>query len=162
MTTNAVRGGLAVSAGLRAPGIAAFAACLALSSGIAHFGVAKPHWDEWWAHGAFFLACGAAQVLYAVLVLLRPRTAVLLAGIAGNLAVVSLYVYSRTNGPPTGPHEGVPEPAGWYDMTTLAGELILVGLLVVLLSARSRRWGMHLVVLFGLALWTAKATGFLV
>src|SRR4051812_45565848 len=154
MTTSAVRGGVAVPPSLRAPGLVAFAACLSLSSGIAHFGVAKPHWDEWWAHGAFFVGCGAAQVLYAALVACRPRTSLLLAGIAGNLAVISLYVYSRTNGAPVGPHEGVPEPAGWYDMTTLFGELVLVGLLVALLDPRRRRWGMRLVVLFGLGLWS--------
>src|SRR4051812_4249797 len=162
MTTSAVRGGVAVPPSLRAPGVLAFAACLSLSSGIAHFGVAKPHFDEWWAHGAFFVACGAAQVLYALLVLRRQWTPVLLAGIAGNLTVIALYVHSRTNGPAIGPHEGVPEPAGWYDMTTTAGELALVGLLVALLRPDARRWGMRLVVVYGLGLWTAKATGFLV
>src|SRR4051794_2635732 len=162
MSTTALHRRVALPAALRTPGTAAFAAGLSLSSAIAHFGVAKPHWEEWWAHGGFFLVCGAAQAVFAAVILLWPRASLLLAGIAGNLAVVSLYVYSRTNGPPIGPHEGVPEPAGYYDMTTAAGELVLVALLVHLLGERPRRWAMRMVVLCGAGLWTAKATGFLV
>ena len=149
--------------GLRAPGAAAVAAALSLSSAIAHFGVAAPHWDEWWAHGAFFVACGVAQALFAVLVLWRPHaTGPLLTGIAGTLAVIAMYVYSRTNGPPIGPHEGVPEPAGAYDLTTTAGEFVLVVVLVHLLSPSVRPWGMRLVGAAGAGLWVAKAAGVLV
>jgi hypothetical protein len=133
-----------------------------LSAAIAHVGVMVPHFREWWAYGAFFLACTVLQALFAVLILWRPGDLLAVTGIAGNLAIVGMYVYSRTNGPPIGPHEGVPEDPGLYDFTTAVGELALVVVLLLLLGDRAGRWAMRLVVLFGVALWTAKATGVLV
>jgi hypothetical protein len=50
------------------------------------------------------------------------------------LAILGMYVYSRTNGAPIGPHEGVPEPPGVYDMVAAAGELVLVLVLVLMLA----------------------------
>jgi hypothetical protein len=79
----------------------------------------------------------------------------------GNLAVIAMYVYSRTNGPPLGPHEGVPEDPGLYDLVTTAGELALVVVLLRMLGERAGRWTMRLVLLFAVMLWAAKATGFL-
>jgi len=145
--------------GVRA--LPAFAGALSLSAAIAHFGVAEPHWREWWAHGAFFVVCGSLQTLLAVLLMWRPRDWVALAGIAGNLAVISGYVYSRTNGVPVGPHAGVPERAEWFDMSTTAVELVLVAALVAMLGLRARRWAMNLVLLFGAGLWIGRATGFI-
>jgi hypothetical protein len=140
----------------------AAAAALSLSSAIAHFGVVSPHWQEWWAHGAFFVVCGALQALLAALLMWRPRAWIALGGIAGNLAVVSMYVYSRTNGAPVGPHEGVPEEPGYYDLITTAGELALVVVLILMLDERRRRWGMNLALATAVGLWAGKATGFLV
>jgi hypothetical protein len=140
----------------------AFAAALSLSAAIAHFGVAAPHYREWWAHGLFFVVCGALQAAFAALILFRPRAWLALCGIAGTLAILAMYVYSRTNGSPIGPHEGVPEEPGVYDMTTAAGELALVVVLVLMLEDRARRWAMRLVLLAAAGLWTAKATGVLV
>src|SRR6185295_15868592 len=111
--------------GVRAGWLPAFAAALSASAAIAHLGVAEPHYRAWWAHGLFFVVCGALQALFAVLVL---------AGIAGTLGILGMYVYSRTNGAPIGPHEGVPEPPGVYDMVTAAGELVLVVVLVQMLA----------------------------
>ena len=148
--------------GVRAGWPAAFAAALSLSAAIAHLGVAEPHYRSWWAHGLFFVVCGSLQALFAVLVLWRPRAWLVLTGIAGTLAVLGMYVYSRTNGSPIGPHEGVPEPPGVYDMTTAAGEVALVAVLVLMLAEGPRRWAMRLVFLAAVALWAGKATGFLV
>jgi hypothetical protein len=139
----------------------ATAAALSLSSAIAHLGVTSVHFREWWAYGAFFLGCAAAQALFAALILWRPRDWLAVLGIVGNLAVIAMYVYSRTNGPPVGPHEGVPEAPGLYDLVTTAGELALVVVLLRMLGARTGRWAMRLVLVFATALWTAKATGFL-
>ena len=151
-----------IARGIRAGWLPTFAAALSLSAAIAHFGVAAPHYREWWAHGLFFVVCGGLQALFAVLILVRPRAWLALCGIAGNLAIISMYVYSRTNGSPIGPHEGVPEEPGVYDMTTAAGELALVVVLVVALEDRARHWAMRLVLLAAVGLWTAKATGVLV
>src|SRR3712207_1067140 len=146
--------------GVTAPALASFAAALSLSASIAHFGVAKPHFDDWWLHGAAFIAMGGLQALLAALILLRPRaTWIALSGVAGNLAIVTMYVYSRTSGVPVGPHAGVPEPARWFDLTTTGVELVLVGTLIALLDERARRWGMRLVLSVGVALWTARLSG---
>jgi hypothetical protein len=161
MSTVGLRQDRALRPGLRAAALPAFAGALSLSAAIAHLGVAAPHFREWWLHGAFFVACGVLQALFAVLIMWRPRTWLVLTGIAGNLAIMSMYVYSRTNGPPVGPHEGVPEPPGVYDLMTTAGEFVLVVVLVLMLGERARRWAMRLVVLVAAALWTAKATGVL-
>lgn len=150
--TRAGSGGLAA--------LPAFAAALSLSAAIAHFGVIEPHWRMWPLHGLFFVICGVAQTLLAVLLAWRPRQWVAFAGIVGNLAVIAAYVYSRTNGLPIGPHEGVPEEPGVYDMVTTGGELVLVFALVAMLGPRARKVGMNLLFVVGLALWAARATGF--
>src|SRR3954471_11792338 len=86
--------------------VGAFAAALSLSSAIAHFSVAGPHYREWWGQGVFFLVCGVAQATFATLILWRPRGWLALTGVAGNLAIVCMYVYSRTNGSPNRPARG--------------------------------------------------------
>jgi hypothetical protein len=161
-TAAGLRPSAALRPSLRAASLPAFAGALSLSAAIAHFGVVAPHYREWWLHGLFFVVCGALQAIFGLLIVWRPRAWLVLAGIAGNLAVVAMYVYSRTNGAPVGPHEGVPEPPGVYDMTTTAGELVLVVVLVRMLGERAERWAMRMVLLTGTALWTAKATGFIV
>ena len=134
-------------------------AALSASAAVAHLAVAQPHWREWWAHGAFFVVCAAAQALLAVLLVWRPRPWVAMGGIAGNLAVVCMYVYSRTNGSPIGPHEGVPEKPELFDLTVTAEELVLVVALVPLLGERGRRVAMHAVAAVGAGLWIARLTG---
>jgi hypothetical protein len=155
-------GASATVTGARVAAVPALAAALSASSAGAHLSVMAPHWAEWPLHGVFFLACAVMQGLLAVLVLWRPWSWVLLTGIAGNLAIVTMYVYSRTNGAPVGPHRGVPEPPGALDLTTTAGELVLVVLLIAMLGERERRWAMRLVLLAGAGLWTARATGIVV
>jgi hypothetical protein len=163
MTDHVVRarGSIELGRGVSIATLPAWAAALSLASAIAHLGVAGPHLREWWAYGAFFLACAFAQALFAALILWRPRDWLALTGIAGNLAVITMYVYSRTNGPPLGPHEGMPEDPGVYDLTTTAGELALVVVLLLMLDRRAGRWAMRLVLLVATGLWAAEATGLL-
>jgi hypothetical protein len=75
-------------------------AALSLLAGLIHLWVAPEHFEEWWGYGTFFLVSAAVQVLYAPLVLLWPTRMVLLLGIAGNLAIVALYLLTRTVGVP--------------------------------------------------------------
>src|SRR5205823_12618819 len=75
------------------------AAALSLWSGYIHFVYMQSHWQEGWAYGAFFLAAGVGQALYAPLLLRFRGTWLLLAGIAGNVAIVGMYLVSRTAGP---------------------------------------------------------------
>lgn len=91
-------------------GLAARVAALA-SAGAAliHFAVAPDHWQEWAASGLFFVSLAAFQLIWSSILMIRPATPVLAAGIAVNLGSVALWSLSRTTGAPFGPHAGEPE-----------------------------------------------------
>jgi hypothetical protein len=157
----ALRGALAPSAAVPARRTAApiIAAVLSLGAAWVHFAYTASHLRQWWAYGAFFLATGAGQAVFAPLVVRRPRPWVVAVGIAGNLAIVAMYVVSRTAGPPLGPHAHVPEPAGAVDLATTAVEIALVGVLLTLLGGRSRRWIANLLLGGGVLLWALRLSG---
>jgi hypothetical protein len=138
----------------------AAAALSFLAAGI-HLMVVDGHIQEWWAYGAFFLACAAGQAALAVLILRGTPPWLVLTGIAGNLAILGMYVLSRTNGTPLGPHAGRAEPAGMLDVTCAVAELGLVVALLGLLPERlARRTGTVLGVIGG-GLWIARLSGLL-
>jgi len=104
-----------------------------------------------------FLCCGCrSQILYGPLVLLWPTRIVLLGGIAGNHAIVVLYLLRRTVGIPFfGPEAGEVERFGFVDVCATASELgIAVALGAVLLrnAAPERRRTILLIVAIGLVL----------
>ena len=137
----------------------AFAAALSLSAAIAHLDGVVVHGRVWWAYGAFFLATGVLQVALAGLLWWRPRAWMALIAIPGNLAIVAMYVYTRTNGPPLGPHVGRPESPELLGMTTCAAELAVAVILLRLLGERTGRamlWGM---LVLGLAGWALRLHG---
>ena len=143
----------------RASSPMAFAAALSLSAAIAHLDGVVVHGRVWWAYGAFFLATGVLQVALAGLLWWRPRAWMALIAIPGNLAIVAMYVYTRTNGPPLGPHVGRPESPELLGMTTCAAELAVAVILLRLLGERTGRamlWGM---LLLGLAGWALRLRG---
>ncbi len=80
---------------------------LSLLAGAIHLYFTPEHLEEWWVFGCFFLAVTVGQVVLAELVVLRPSTRTLLAGIWGNVAVIATYLVSRTVGLPIGPPHGV-------------------------------------------------------
>ena len=124
-----------LAAGRRGPTLYA-AAVLSLVAALIHLWVAPEHFEEWWGYGAFFLAAAAAQLLYVPLLLRRPTRAVLIAGIAGNLAIVALYLLTRTVGIPLlGPEAGKVEGIGFADVCATTSEL---GLSVALGAALLR------------------------
>jgi hypothetical protein len=125
-------GGLAL--GLSRPILYA-AAALSLVAALIHLWVMPEHFREWWGYGAFFMVSAVAQVLYVPLLLRRPSRAILLLGVGGNLAIVSLYLLTRTVGIPLfGPHAGEVEGAGFMDLCATTSELgIAVALGAVLL-----------------------------
>lgn len=126
-----------------------------------HLAVLPEHWQEWWAYGLFFAVSGVAQLMLALLLCLPPRLVVVLGGIAGNVAIVVLYVVTRTVGVPFGPHGGAPEEVGLPDLVATGAELALVVALVVLLTGRIRSWILNGLLVTGLALWAARALGWL-
>ncbi len=135
---------------------------LSTGAGAVHLAEANHHFAEWWWAGVFFVAVAAAQLAFAPLFLLpstRPAFAVL--GIVGNLAVIGVYVMSRTTGVPVGWHRWTPEQPGILDVSTTLVELALVLILLAFVSARQRRWLVNLLCLCGVAAWTLRAAGML-
>jgi hypothetical protein len=147
---------------LHAARLRAMVAVLMLAAGWVHLAYLESHWDQWWAYGAFFLVVGVAQGLFAVLILARPRPWVAAAGIAGTLAVIGVYVLSRTIGMPVGPHADFAERAETVDLATAAAELGVVAMLLVLVGGGTRRAVLNAVLVAGVLLWALRLTGQLV
>lgn len=134
-------------------------AALSIAVAYAHFAYAASHFEEWWAYGVFFVAAGNLQALLAVMLVWRPRPWLAPAGIAGNLAILIVYVLSRTSGVPLGPHARVVEEAGAVDWITAAGEVAIVALLIVMLEGRARHWVVNALMLLGALAWLLRLTG---
>ena len=112
-----------LAADRRGPSLYA-AAALSLAAGLIHLSVAPEHFEEWWGYGAFFLVAAAAKLLYAPLALRWPSRTLLIVGIAGNLAIVALYLLTRTVGIPLlGPEAGKVEGLGLADVCATTSEL---------------------------------------
>jgi hypothetical protein len=102
-------------------------AALSLLAAIIHLLVMPEHFEEWWGYGTFFLVVALAQGLYALFLLRRPGRPLLLAGVAGNLAIVILWLVTRTSGIPLlGPHAGEIEEVGALDLLCTLAELGVV------------------------------------
>jgi hypothetical protein len=135
------------------------AAALSLLAAWVHLAYTASHWRDWWAYGAFFLAMGVFQGLCVPAIVRWPRRrALTLAAIGGNLAIVGMYVLSRTAGVPMGPHQGVVEDAGAVDLGVTAAEVAIVVCLVTLLTARPRRLVVNVLLAAGAVLWILRLT----
>jgi hypothetical protein len=132
-----------------------WAAAFSILAGAIHGGVAPAHFSEWWAYGLFFATAAAAQGIFGLLLITRGlertepkgsgwpevRATVYLAGIAGNLLIMAMWVLSRTVGVPLGPESGEVEEVGPVDALSKVFEAVLVALLLVLLLRARRRRG---------------------
>lgn len=124
------------------------AATLSLAASALHAAVVDEHLDEWWGYGLFFILASLGQGLYGLILFALParpswdaqawrrwQRALYTVGIAGNLAVLALYVVTRTSGIPWfGPEAGVVEEVGRIDLVTKSLETALVACLLVLQS----------------------------
>jgi hypothetical protein len=135
------------------------AALLSVAAGYVHLAYVQSHWREWWAYGVFFLATGSGQLLYAPLILRWPRAWLLLVGIVGNVAIVGMYLISRTAGPPLGPHAHIAERAGAVDVAVTTAEIALVCVLLTMLGANTRHWIINGLVVAALLLVAMRLTG---
>ena len=116
------------------------AALLSLAAAVIHVWVMPEHFEEWWGYGLFFLIAAIAQALYAIVILRAPTPTLLRVGIIGNLAIIALWVVTRTIGIPVfGPHAGDIEAIGIFDAASKLAELLLVVVLGALLRSASQR-----------------------
>lgn len=76
------------------------AAILLLAAGLIHFWVAPEHFGEGWQYGAFMVIAGTAQLAAAALLLIWPARGILSATIAGNMAIVAIFVWAYSVGLP--------------------------------------------------------------
>lgn len=105
-------------------------ASLSVLAATIHLWVVPEHFTEWWGYGAFFVVSASAQGLLALGLLRRPTRPILLLGVGVNLAIVILWLVTRTTGVPLlGPHAGEVEGVGVLDLVcTLAEVGIVAGL----------------------------------
>jgi hypothetical protein len=110
-------------------------AALSLLAALIHLWVMPEHFEEWWGYGAFFLVAAVAQAVYVPLLLRWPNQSVLLLlGIAGNSAIVLLYLLTRVVGIPLfGPEAGEVEGVGFIDVCATSSEMAIVVALGALL-----------------------------
>lgn len=93
-----------------------------LGAAFVHFAAAPSHLDAEFRHGLFFVAAGWAQFLLGVFLLAKPRgRAYLVATAAINLAIVVVWIFSRTAG-----IDGPAETVGFGDTLSVVLEIIAI------------------------------------
>jgi hypothetical protein len=138
-----------------------FIAALASAGAAAiHFSVIKMHFDEYTLYGVFFVACGLAQLVWPVWLLIRRWPPLLVLGALGNAAIAALWIVDRAGWVPLGPDATKPPPFGFADSVASGFEVLLVvACLVALLRGRGRplRPGANLALTLGTAALTTLA-----
>jgi hypothetical protein len=104
------------------------AAALSVGAAAVHVIVIPPHVAESLVYGVFFAGLAAAQLGWALLVLVRPGARVLVVGALLNAGVLVLWAVTRTAGVPWGVAVGRREPIGALDTTCSLLELGVVDL----------------------------------
>jgi hypothetical protein len=109
------------------PGLLMVASGLSLAAGMVHITVIPEYLGEWWGYGFFFMVVALLQLTYGLVLMMRPwafddtgahlgrphafERRIYLIGAIGNLAIVGLYLITRTLGIPLlGPEAGDVEP----------------------------------------------------
>src|SRR6516165_12367642 len=108
-------------------------ASLSAAAAAIHFAVVFEHFRDYLLYGVFFLVLAWAQLIWPAVLLWRPSRLWLWLGLAGNAAVLAVYIASRTVGLPFGPDLRHPESVGALDVMSCVLEFALViGCLVLL------------------------------
>jgi MFS family permease len=106
---------------------------LAWAGSLIHVQAAIDHVDEYWLYALFFIALASVQFVWGIALYRFPRRRLLVVGAVISLAVVGLWLLSRTVGLPIGPDRASPEPPGLLDVIATADEIGIAGLMVLLL-----------------------------
>ena len=133
-------------------------AALSLFSAWVHLAFTTSHWEFWWAYGAFFIGTGLFQGLLAPALLRWPGSWTGIVGIAGNVAIVAMYLKTRTDRIPLGPHEGILEKVTPIDFACTAAEVVTIALLLAIVGAEKRRWVLNVLLAAGIAVWVLRLT----
>lgn len=91
-----------------------------------HYAVVAEHFDEWWGFGLFFVSSAVAQLVWAVVVVASRSRLLIWFGVAGNAAIVVLWIVTRTFGTLVGPEPTTPEPIALADSVATAFEVAIV------------------------------------
>lgn len=92
--------------------------------GVIHLVMVPSHMGEWVVEGIAFILAGWAQAAFAVAIANQPRRLTLLLAAEVNIALIVLWIISRTSGFPLGPHSGHPETVSFIDAATVGMELV--------------------------------------
>jgi hypothetical protein len=114
----------------------ALVAALAWAGGLAHALAVSQHWDHWRLAAASFAVLAVAQFAWGAWAYRRPERPVLVLGGVSSLAIVLLWVVTRTVGLPFGPDAGTAEEVGTLDAMATVSELLTAGLAFTLLRPR--------------------------
>ena len=127
----------------RSPALLNSAALLTLCAASIHFAVAPLHLSEYVPYGVFFVCLGIAQVGLAVTILVAPRRSLFIAASIATIAVIGLWLASRTVGLPIAPVPWRPEAVGLSDVaaTTLEAVAVIQFLLLIRRPRRPVRGG---------------------
>jgi FtsP/CotA-like multicopper oxidase with cupredoxin domain len=119
------------------------AALLILGAAAIHFAVAPEHFQEYLPFGLFFIGLGLAQLALAVAVLMAPSRRLYVIASGGTVAVIAIWLMSRTVGLPLGPDPWTPEPVGFIDLlaSIIEATAVLVLLRRIRIPIRSSRVG---------------------
>jgi hypothetical protein len=103
-----------------------------------HAALGPAHFGEQPLFGVFFAGAAVLQLLWSLAVVLHPRRAAFVVGVAANAAVLALWALTRIHGLPFGLMPD-PEAVGLWDLTCAAWELVVVTTSVALLRSGERR-----------------------
>jgi hypothetical protein len=108
---------------------------LAWCAGAIHVQAAISHFSEYVLYSVFFAVLAGAQFLLGIAIFRRLARTLLVYGAYMSLAIVLLWILSRTSGLPIGPERWRAEPAGTADILASADELLLAALVACQLGA---------------------------
>jgi hypothetical protein len=100
-------------------------AALSIVAGAIHAVVAPSHFTEAWTHGAFFATLAAFQLVWAVRIYARPSPGGFRIGIAVSIAVIGVWLVSRTVGVPFGTDQWHIESVGPLDLGATTSEAMI-------------------------------------
>jgi hypothetical protein len=112
---------------------------LSIVAGAIHAVAMIDHFAHYWLYGVFFLVLTYGQVLWGMALLRRSvGERALVAGAIANLAIVAVWLVSRTVGVPIGPDAGRPEAVGAIDVAATLDQIVLAAYVAAIVRPRLR------------------------